>query len=446
MKLLYIIALAVAKLMRFGMRLLGRNASYLPGKAALRICPRFLKYIGKPQFILGVTGTNGKTTTSNLIGDTLANLGEKVLSNRFGSNIDAGIASVLIEGTGFTGKSKYSVAVLEIDERSSRRVLPYLQPDLLLITNLFRDSMYRNAHPEYIADFISSAVPEKTTLVLCADDIIACCVAPGNRRVYYGITGDFPEVNNIVCDARACPVCGSPLHYTKRYYNHIGRVECPNCMHRSPEPSITGHFERDRFIIGKTAYLPLASNLQNSYNQLAAAAAIITMGYESHAVADAMSRVEIVKSRYSETEGGGRKLICTMAKGLNSVACSGVFDQTRRMSGRKAVILMLDDVYDERDSSENIAWIYDADFEFLNHPSITQVLVGGIRALDYDLRLRIAGIEPSKIFTAPTPAELVAPADLSQCDTVILLFELYRYDEAMRVRDTLLKKMEAETV
>ena len=33
-------------------------------------------------------------------------------------------------------------------------------------------------------------------------------------------------------------------------------------------------------------------------------------------------------------------------------------------AGKKAVILMLDDVFDEKHSSENIAWLYDADFEF----------------------------------------------------------------------------------
>ena len=72
--------------------------------------------------------------------------------------------------------------------------------------------------------------------------------------------------------------------------------------------------------------------------------------------------------------------------------------------------------------------------------------VGGVRAEDYDLRLRIAGISGEKIVTAAKPAELSALVDLKKCDTVVLLFELYRYDEAMRVRDELVKRMEAEAL
>lgn len=446
MKLLFFIALFVSKAARAAMRLLGRNASYLPGKIALKICPKFLKYIGKPETVIGVTGTNGKTTTANLLRDTLAQMNEKVLSNRYGSNIDAGIASTLIEGAALSGKSKYNLAVLEIDERSSKKVLPYLKPQLLVVTNLFRDSMYRNAHAEYIADFISSAVPEDTRLVLCADDLLACSIAPERKRVYYGISGNFPAVHNIVCDVRVCPNCGKPLNYTKLYYNHIGRCECPSCKLRSPEPDIVGRFEHDKFIIGKTAYLPLASNLQNSYNQLAAAATLIALGYESHNVAEAMSKVEIVRSRYDESEAGGMKLISTMAKGLNSVACSGVFDQARKMSGRKSVLLMLDDVYDEKDSSENIAWLYDVDYEFLADSSITQVLIGGVRAQDHKLRALIAGIDEQKLVISAKPEELVSKIDLNRCDKVILLYDLYRYDEAMRVRAAILSRMEGESL
>ena len=77
------------------MRLLGKKATYLPGKLALRICPDFLSRIGKPDLLIGVTGTNGKTTVSNMLCDLLIGFGEDPVSNRLGSNIDAGAASAL---------------------------------------------------------------------------------------------------------------------------------------------------------------------------------------------------------------------------------------------------------------------------------------------------------------------------------------------------------------
>ena len=58
------------------------------------------------------------------------------------------------------------------------------------------------------------------------------------------------------------------------------------------------------------------------------------------------------------------------------------------------MVLMLDDVFDEKESSENITWLYDADFEFLNSPDIIEVIPVGIRCLDSKLRLLIAGVDP----------------------------------------------------
>ena len=77
--------------------------------------------------------------------------------------------------------------MLEIDERSSKRIYPFMKPDILALTNLFRDSIMRNAHPQYIADFLTDSIPPETKLVVNADDLIAASVAPDNPRVYFGI-------------------------------------------------------------------------------------------------------------------------------------------------------------------------------------------------------------------------------------------------------------------
>ncbi len=59
-------ALWLAKLARRVLLLAGREASNLPGKIALKLCPDFLSLIGRPEIVACVTGTNGKTTTCNL--------------------------------------------------------------------------------------------------------------------------------------------------------------------------------------------------------------------------------------------------------------------------------------------------------------------------------------------------------------------------------------------
>ena len=108
----FYIALWVSKAVMLLQRLLGMNASYFPGKLAIKLCPDFLGRIDKPGTVITVTGTNGKTTCCNMIIDVLTTNGCDVLNNRAGSNIDAGVASSLIAAASLGGHVKQKIAVL----------------------------------------------------------------------------------------------------------------------------------------------------------------------------------------------------------------------------------------------------------------------------------------------------------------------------------------------
>ena len=54
-KLRFFIALWIAKLSVVALRITKHNGTNFPGVVALRICPQFLKYIGKPEKVIGVT-------------------------------------------------------------------------------------------------------------------------------------------------------------------------------------------------------------------------------------------------------------------------------------------------------------------------------------------------------------------------------------------------------
>ena len=67
----FYLTLAGIKVLIKVLQLCGRNATHVPGRKAINICPDFLDQIDKPEFIIGITGTNGKTTVSNLIADVM---------------------------------------------------------------------------------------------------------------------------------------------------------------------------------------------------------------------------------------------------------------------------------------------------------------------------------------------------------------------------------------
>ena len=135
-----------------------------------------------------------------------------------------------------------------------------------------------------------------------------------------------------------------------------------------------------------------------------------------------------------------------MAKGLNAVACTRSFDYVSSIPGTKSVVLMLDDVFDEKESSENIAWLYDADFEFLADPSVLQIVTVGVRSLDSRMRLLIAGVPEERIVAVRDEKDAAALVDISSPDKIFLLYELYRHDSAVAVREQIARRMkEAQT-
>ena len=70
-KIRFYCAMFAAKLSLAALKLLGRNASYLPGKIALAIDKDFIGGLTPPKTVIAVTGTNGKTTVSNLLNSIL---------------------------------------------------------------------------------------------------------------------------------------------------------------------------------------------------------------------------------------------------------------------------------------------------------------------------------------------------------------------------------------
>lgn len=441
------LAIWTAKCLRKGLQVLGRNGTHLPGVMALRICPDLLAQIEKPQTIIGVTGTNGKTTVSNLIGDILQANGIDYVDNRFGSNIDTGITTALIGNLTASGKLRKNLAVLEIDERMTPRILPHVHLDFLVVTNLFRDSYKRNAHAEFITDILEQTISDDTTLVLNAEDLISSHLKQQNARCYFGLTAENLPVadrENIIQDMRFCPVCETPLVFDLRRYHHIGKAHCPNCDYGSYEAdfaasavdydtmkvTISNHGEAESYhLIGR--------NMTDLYNETAAAAVLRSYGLTYEQVEKGLASAHIVESRFGEIEAGRHKIIMNLAKGQNPIACSRVFDFIRQQPGKKAVLIMIDDHDDNKYSSENIAWLFDADFEYLADESITQVIVGGGRHHDFRMRLRLAGLEPERIFSSEQPLETPELLVPDQCDTVVVLYDLYTYDESIAVRDKL---------
>ena len=439
------LALWGAKLSQIGLRLFHKNGSTFPGKVALKICPDFNARAKKTDKVICVTGTNGKTTVTNMTADMLRRLGFRVQENAMGANIATGVATVLINSVSAGNRLRTDIQVFEVDERYSRLILPALQPDYLVVTNIFRDSLKRNAHPEYIFSVINDYTPAKTKLILNADDLCSSMLRPDNERACFGIgklDTDVTEPYNLIADHCICPKCHTKLKFNYLRYHHIGNAYCPKCGFKSrdaeylaTEIDAEGNILRVR-AHGKEESFPLINPiLFNVYNEMAVIALLSELGIGADRISEALGSVGLVSSRLSETPAGNAVVVKAMSKGQSAVSSCRTLDFVSKEAGRKTVVLVIDDYYERKESSEFIGWIYDTDFEVLAKDDVVQVLALGPRCEDYRVRLRMAGIPADRILCGAEEFSTVDKMKTDGVDRIYVLYDTSTYDLACRVAD-----------
>lgn len=450
MEIRFYIALWIGKAAMLAMKILGRNATYLPGKLAVKLCPGFMGYLRLPKTVIAVTGTNGKTTVSNMLTSVLRFNGYSVTNNSLGSNIQAGVASALMEDSNWLGKSKKDFAVLEVDERSSLLIYPYVKPDYLICNNIMRDSNKRNAHTEFISYIINRALPSSTHLVLNGDDLICATLGPNNeKRTYFGVEANAPEntLPPFISDIAYCPKCGAALKYDYLRYNHIGRMYCPACGLGVPERDFTVteiNPDTGEMTISHSGdamtYRMVNDNIINIYNLCGVVALLTQVGLSHDQIAAGLQNSQIVKTRYDHFTSGNLNIVMQLAKGQNPIACTRAFNYAASCAGSdKALIILVDDQGENINDSENICWLYDCDYSYLNDPSISQVVFSGPRCKDHYLRALIAGVDADRIKLTSSFTDGPELVDYNVSSEIYVLYDLHAVDKAEIVKKRLIE-------
>ena len=450
----FLLALLAARLSIFGLKILKRNGTHYPGYIALKFCPEFLSHLAQPKKLIAITGTNGKTTSSNLILDVYAQTNLRIAHNSLGSNIQEGIITTLLKGSNFMGnKAKVDLVILEVDERVSPKIYPYIKPDYLCVTNLFRDSYRRNASVEFIADILDQSIPKETKLIVNSDDAISSYIAKDNERFVFSMEAqenEFQIKDSLIKDLVYCPVCDYKLSYTFNRYHHIGKVICPNCGFTNLNPDLSIHKidEKVHVKYGDRVYLfpRIGENITDFYNMIAAIATCVYSGLSIDEVQKSFEHLTVVQSRFNVVESKGKNLIVMMSKDQNPVAASRVFDYIRRQNTRNTAVIFINENSDHHTGSENNAWYYDADFEYLNQEHIKQVIVGGWRILDAKVRLLLADVNESRISLAHDEVSTYKFIDFTKVDDVYILYGTKTEPEALKVRELLLDRIKKEIV
>ena len=83
-----------------------KKGSSLPGKIALRLDKNILSKIKLPENIIMVTGSNGKTSTTEMIYTVLKENGYRVGCNKEGSNQIEGVTTMILNCCNITKNKK----------------------------------------------------------------------------------------------------------------------------------------------------------------------------------------------------------------------------------------------------------------------------------------------------------------------------------------------------
>ena len=417
-------AVLLCKILYFTGKLVGKGSS-LPGKIVLKIFPDILAGLKLPEIIIAVTGSNGKTTTTELITYILKAGGMKAAYNHEGSNQTEGIATLLLRVASFCGRVKPDAIVMECDERYLKKIFEKVRPSALLVTNLCRDQLTRNGHHEFVKDCISEAIEaagHDMRLILNADDPYVASLAADSQTyakdvLWFGIEGehknpesrdkiidnDKPEAQGkpdfgMYDDGAFCTVCKERMEYTYRTAGHFGDFGCTLCNLKRKNPDIEAQIKNDGTLLfseGAKLRMPLPS-ITAAYNLCAAAAASKTANIAISDAVKILDGYELKSGRTAVFSLGSRKGLLLISKHENSFAYNAWLKWISRKDKPCTVIILVDSISRKYYTCET-SWLWDIDFNLLACQNVVNVVLAGQYVYDLATRFAMTDIAPEKM-------------------------------------------------
>ena len=445
--LLSAVSIASCKMIRTVLRKTGRGGTAIPGEIAMKISPKIPEVVSSGMEIIVVTGTNGKTTTCNMIQHAIESAGRECLLNKSGANLLKGIAADLICNSTWTGKPKTHYAVLECDEAALKQVVPLIHPKAIVVTNLFTDQADRFGSVENTRKEIKKGIKRspESILVLNAQDTQSAQLAIGvpNKVIWYGLDGSVGEQGDIdLADAGKCPKCGSDYEYDYHIYAHLGGFRCPKCGYAHHEPDVTVTSIDKMDTNGSTIHLRVDDKeeevfvalpaVYNVYNAAACVGAIKAMGLPASEAIRSLASVQSAFGRMETFELGGNVLQMILVK--NPAGCNQAFTYVTSFGDPFNAVLCLNN---RTGDGHDFSWIENTDYEKLcSDPNLQKLYVCGDRAQDLYDRLLRAGANEDRMELVTDYTNLVDELEKETCTT----FLLPNYTAMMELRTALSPK------
>ena len=406
----YRLVLLICKIIYKIVRLFHLNGGNVLGNIGLKLNKNLLKKFKINGKVIAVTGTNGKTSTTNIIKNILESSETKVLCNSEGNNLNTGIASLLIKNCDLKGNVNCDYLVLETDEHYVPIVYKDIKLDSFVVLNFFRDQLDRTAETEILIRNISKFLETyNNNLIINADDPNVLRLAtsnPNNNNIfYYNVSKTIYAHEHMVDkgEGRFCPECGTRLKYDYYQYSHIGRFKCPKCNFGKIKPNLTLEVKdpkNGKFKYNNKTYYTKYNTIYTMYNIAACILTSTIYNINPDIISVAIQNFELKNGRLETIIINKNISILNLAK--NPAGANATIQFINQDDEEKELMFVLNDnVADGKD----VSWIWDINFNILNN--VSRIITSGTRAYDIAVRIKNSGYDYKKIECYPNIGEAV---------------------------------------
>lgn len=440
-KMRFFAALYIAKVLAWGIDIVasGRGTN-LPGEIALKICPDFITHIGnlEPGRTIFVTGTNGKSTTTNLIAHVFDKAGIKAAVNLEGANLLPGVVVTLMKNAGLNGKLKASVVLLETDERFLPIIYKQLPAHHICITNVQKDQVQRNGEPDIIWRKIASVINDNVTVYVNNNEPNAKSLGRlTNKCITYGVeknTASFDKKDDFFSVTMPCPVCHGVIEFNSYNIDNVGAFICKDCGF---EGKCKADYQaQDIDFEGKT-FVACGRKYDFKYNTpfflycyIAALAVAREFDIDDNVIGKAFKDFVNIGGRMENVQAGDKQIHYFRMKQENPETVQSALNVIAEDKTEKMLVLGLDELTDFKPHYTNTFYSYDCDFRKLIDSKLSRcICFSGTVAYDAALRLIYDGLDKEKLTVLPTDDEATIVKEIQKysCNNVYMVTWLKKY-------------------
>lgn len=273
------------------------NADIIGVEEVMAICK-----VDKP--VIGITGTNGKTTTTQILKNILHKAGYLVPEHHMPIQGNTELIPAL------QARLKGDMAVVEIgtfgnlDEIKNSAL--NCEVDLGLVTNISRDHLKKDDDFDRYVQCKKEITEVADILILNADDPLVASFAHSQNPeniIFYGIENINTRTNTF-SEGRECPQCEALLKYEQHYLGHLGKYKCI-CGFKKPPLDVSGRQVTEESMVlrikSEQALIKLKiEGIYNIYNALSAAAGAWAMGIKFEDIVAGIQDFSGVEGRFEK--------------------------------------------------------------------------------------------------------------------------------------------------